>query len=186
MATMADEQTRDMERCLAVLMQRAPRLMAFAKRLCGGNTNDAEDAVQDCYLTAVRSLPGFRGEAKLTTWFYRLALRVLCADRRRRERRAGREVVLPDADPQLSPSALQRLQQRPLDELVAEERRQRVLAAIDRLSPPLREVLLLRGEHLSYDEIATTLELPLGTVKSRIAAATVQLAERLARDEDTP
>lgn len=115
-----------------------------------------------------------------------MALRVLCADRRRRERRAGREVVLPDADPQLSPSALQRLQQRPLDELVAEERRQRVLAAIDRLSPPLREVLLLRGEHLSYDEIATTLELPLGTVKSRIAAATVQLAERLARDEDTP
>ncbi|MFO1077724.1 MAG: sigma-70 family RNA polymerase sigma factor [Planctomycetota bacterium] len=177
MPEMIAETDPDTQRCAELFRQRAARVHALAARLLGP---DAEDAVQDVFVAALRSLPGFRGEAKLTTWFHRLAIRVLCAYRRRRDRRAEREVADPDAEQRLSPQALARLQQRPLDRLAAAERKERVLGAIERLSPPLREVLLLRGEHLSYAEIAAALELPLGTVKSRLAAATVQLAERLA------
>lgn len=167
----------------ALFAARGPRVRALAARLLG---SDAEDGVQEVFAAAIRSLPGFRGEARLTTWFHRLAIRVLCAHRRRRNRRAEREVADAEAAERLSPQALARLQQSPLDLLDAAERKARVLSAIDRLTPPLREVLLLRGEHLSYAEIAEALALPLGTVKSRVAAATVQLAEMLARRQEDP
>jgi RNA polymerase sigma-70 factor (ECF subfamily) len=110
------------------------------------------------FAEACRSLPRFRGEARLTTWFHRLAIHVLCAYRRRRERRAGREIVEPEVELRLS--------------------------AIASLSQPLREVLLLRGEDLGYREIAEALQIPLGTVKSRVAAAMVQLAERLHGEQE--
>ncbi|MCA8952018.1 MAG: sigma-70 family RNA polymerase sigma factor [Planctomycetes bacterium] len=171
------------DRVEQLLASRGARLRALAGRLLG---QDADDGLQEVYAAACRSLPSFRGEARLSTWFHRLAIRVLCAYRRRRDRRAGRELPDGDVEQRLSDRAL-RQRTSPLAELDQRERRARVLGAIAGMSPPLREVLLLRGENLTYDEIASTLELPLGTVKSRMAAATIGLAERLARTaEDAP
>jgi len=166
------------QRCAELFAARGERLQRFAQRLLGA---DAPDGVQEVFAAACRSLPSFRGEARLTTWFHRLALRVLCAFRRRRDARAAREQPDAEAEARLSPRALAAYQQSPFDLCAREERRQRVLQALDRLSPPLREVLLLRGEGLSYGEIAEALAIPLGTVKSRMAAATVLLAEKLQR-----
>jgi RNA polymerase sigma-70 factor (ECF subfamily) len=165
------------EQLLAV----APRLRRFAARLLG---QDAEDGMQEVLAAACRSLPGFRGEAQLSTWFHRIAMRTLCAFRRRRDVRAGREIADADAADRLSPAALRAYAATPLDTLRVEERRQRVHAALARLSPPLREVLLLRGEGLDYAGIAATLHLPLGTVKSRMSASLVALAERLPDPEE--
>jgi RNA polymerase sigma-70 factor (ECF subfamily) len=169
-------------RCEELFAARGVRIKALATRLLG---QDADDGVQEVFTEACRSLPSFRGEARLTTWFHRLAIRVLCAYRRRRERRADREVAEADVELRLSPAALRNYADAPLERLAREERRARVLAAIDSLSQPLREVLLLRGEGLGYREIADSLAIPLGTVKSRTAAAMVQLAERLHGEQET-
>lgn len=168
-------------RCERLLAERGDRLRAFASRLLG---QDADDGVQEVLIAACQSLPSFRGESQLSTWFHTLALRVLCAFRRRRDARAGREAPEAEAEARLSPAALRAYAATPLDLLTADERRRRVLAAVQRLSPPLREVLLLRGEGLGYAEIASALALPLGTVKSRTSAALVALAERLPDRED--
>jgi len=170
------------QRCAELYAARGQRLQRFAQRLLG---QDADDGVQEVFAAACRSLPQFRGEAQLTTWFHRLAVRVLCAFRRRRDVRAGREAASDEPDAQLSAAALTVYQRSPFDLCADAERKQLVLTAIDRLTPTLREAVLLRGEGLSYDEIAQTLDVPLGTVKSRLAAAMVQLATRLQDREET-
>lgn len=177
----AGDPTAAIARCAQLLAGRGARVRTLAERLLG---QDADDGLQEVLAAAWRSLPSFRGEARVTTWFHRLAVRVLCTFRRRRDRRAGREA--PDAEPEakLSDAALRAYAASPLDRLTAAERSTRVRRALERLSPPLREVLLLRGEGLAYAEIAATLELPLGTVKSRLAAAMVALAERLPHREE--
>ncbi|MCA8977265.1 MAG: sigma-70 family RNA polymerase sigma factor [Planctomycetes bacterium] len=168
-------------RCEQLFASRGDRLRALARRLLG---QDADDGLQEVFAETVRSLPSFRGESKLSTWFHRIAIRVLCAYRRRRDRALDREQPEAEPDARLSAAALASHRRSPLDQLDQRERKQRVLAAIAALSPPLREVLLLRGENLTYDEIAGVLEIPLGTVKSRMATATVQLAERLHGQEE--
>jgi RNA polymerase sigma-70 factor (ECF subfamily) len=167
--------------CERLLAERGGRLRRLAERLLG---QDADDGMQEVMTAACRSLPGFRGEAQLPTWFHRLALRVLCTFRRQRSTREGRERADADADAHLSPAALRAYAATPLDRLTADERRARGRTALQRLSPVQREVLLLRGEGLDYQEIAAALEVPLGTVKSRISAALVALAERLPHREE--
>jgi RNA polymerase sigma-70 factor (ECF subfamily) len=181
MTPATDAPPADTELCERLLEAGGDRLRRLAARLLGP---DADDGVQEVLATACRSLPSFRGEARLTTWFHRLALRVLCTFRRRRDRRGEREVPDAEADALLSPKALLAYSATPLEQLARDERRARVLAALQRLSPPLREVLLLRGEGLGYAEIATTLGVPAGTVKSRMHSAMVALAERLPDAED--
>jgi RNA polymerase sigma-70 factor, ECF subfamily len=163
------------------LLAYAPRLRGFARRLLG---QDADDGLQDALAAACRSLPGFRGEARLSTWFHRLAVRTLCAFRARRDARARHEASDADADTRLSPAALRAYAATPLEALTVQDRRERVQRALDRLRPALREVLLLRGEGLDYAAIADVLGLPLGTVKSRMHAALVALAERLPDREE--
>ncbi len=165
----------------ALVGERGDRLRTLARRLLG---SEADDGMQEVFTATCRALPGFRGEAKLTTWFHRLALRVLCAYRRRRDVRSERENAAADPEAQLSLAALRAHAVSPLEQLAAAERRTRVQQALARLSPPLREVLLLRGEGLDYRAIADTLVIPLGTVKSRMAAAMVALAERLPAAEE--
>lgn len=167
--------------CEHLLQTRGSRLRALASRLLG---QDADDGMQEVFAAACRSLPTFRGESQLSTWFHRLSVRVLCTFRARRDRRAGRETPDAEAETRLSPSALAAYAASPFDQLAEKERARRVHAALERLSPPLREVLLLRGEGLTYDEIAAALELPLGTVKSRMSAALIALAERLPDREE--
>lgn len=163
------------------LLHCAPRLRGFARRLLG---QDADDGLQETVAAAIHSLSGFRGEARLSTWFHRLAVRTLCAFRARRDARERHETPNADAAGCLSPSALRAYAATPLEALTAQERRARVQRALDALRPAHREVLLLRGEGLDYAAIAAVLDVPLGTVKSRMHAALVALAERLPDREE--
>lgn len=137
-----------------------------------GNAQDAEDLAQDAFLKAYQNLSSFKGDSGFSLWLYRLTTN-LCIDHLRREKRrtkqsltqldeSGEVIELELADERFSPDAM--LEQRQITEYIS--------AGLDTLSIEHRTVLLLREINgLSYEEIASTLELNAGTVKSRISRA---------------
>lgn len=154
-----------------------PRVAALAARWCG---HDAPDGAQEVHRELAKSWPAFRGDSAPTTWAHRIAIRTLARFAERRRRQTQREPIASQLDLSLDETALADFQSNPFTAMAANERRERVHAAIDMLSPALRDALVLRAiEGLDYRAIADTLELPLGTVKSRIAAATLRLAQYL-------
>lgn len=152
--------------------------MAQFVRWYAGLDEDAEDAVSEIFLEAYRSIGKYRGEATFGTWLYSLA-RNVCRHRLRRQRRrqdhetplfAGREGESDVPDGRLDHEDL----------LQTEESRRLVREAVDALPSASRSVLHLREwEELSYEEIAGVLEIPVGTVRSRLHNATTSLMRRL-------
>ena len=127
------------------------------------NTADAQDAFQDTFLAVSRALPGFRGDASVTTWVHRIAIRT--ALRLRARRRPTEEL-----DDEVSPASSSSLRRH----AEADE----VQRALDKLSFEHRVVLALFAvAGLSHAEIAATLGIPEGTVWSRLHHAKKQLAQ---------
>ena len=143
-----------------------------------GSREDAEDAAQEVFLKAYTGLASFRGDSKLSVWLYRITGNV-CTDilRRRRE-----TVSLSQENDEGEPLELELPDER-FDPVALTERkdlRERIGAALNALPPEAREILLLRElGGASYDEIAETLGLDLGTVKSRIFRARKKLCALL-------
>lgn len=144
-----------------------------------GDREEALDACQEIFLRVWKGLPGFRGRSQLSTWVFQIAWNVLRSRARRRALQAGRlgtraglEVaeLLPDPAPGPERGA-------EAGELV-----DRVERSLRRLPEQQRAALwLFEGEGLSYEEIARVLEIPVGTVRSRIARARAAL-RRLVED----
>ncbi|HTR53608.1 MAG TPA: RNA polymerase sigma factor [Kofleriaceae bacterium] len=141
------------------------RVLALCIHILGVR-DDAHDAVQDTFISVFRGLDGFRGEARLSTWIYQIALREALRHkaRRRTSEPLDDAMVAPDqGDP-----ALRR------------EQRERLARALDRLSAEHRTVLSLFAlEGLSHREIADVLGVPEGTIWSRVHAARKRLAIEL-------
>jgi RNA polymerase sigma-70 factor, ECF subfamily len=142
-------------------------------RLCVGMLGDwhaAEDAAQDVFFSAWRSLGQFRGDAQFSTWLYRIAANQCLQDIRRR----------PPQVTQLSTDLPAAESGAPHSRLETAEAIAAVSAAVARLSPEQRVALLLRQvEGLSYDQIAEVLGVSMAAVKSRIYHARVELARDL-------
>jgi len=137
-----------------------------------GNRADAEDAAQDACILAWQKLPGFRGEAMFRTWLLTIVWRK-SLDRRRRRRPAWlTSAPATPGRPEGDMDALSATGADPERETVSRDLARRVEIEITRLSPKLRDALLLAasGEH-SYGEIAAILGIPLGTVKWRVSEA---------------
>jgi RNA polymerase sigma-70 factor (ECF subfamily) len=149
-----------------------------------GDAETAEETAQDVFLALYRSLANFRGEARLSTWIFKVTLNH-CRNRRlHRSRRAwGRhEPIGPSSDGETPERQIADDGPGTDARLDAHEAQALVGAALDRLDDDHKQILLLRDvEDLSYDEIAEVLELPRGTVKSRIHRARAELATVLAR-----
>lgn len=137
------------------------------------NPQDAEELTQETFISAWRSLQTFRGESKFSTWLLGIALNIA---RNHCNRSASRkEVALPEDNvlesllPQAEdPSELTRSKQMLLE----------LDRAISRLPVELQEVVILvRLEDLSLEEAACALQIPLGTVKSRLSRARERLTE---------
>jgi RNA polymerase sigma-70 factor (ECF subfamily) len=150
------------------------RIYALALRMLG-NAAEAQDVAQEAFLRAHRGLAEFRGEARLSTWLYAIASR-LCLNRlagsERRLARHGEETLtrLPDD----RPGPDQTLERGEIEEALHR--------AIGELAEERRIVVILRDvEGLAYEEIAEALELPVGTVRSRLHRARLDLKEKLER-----
>lgn len=147
------------------------RIYAIAFRVAG-NQADAMDIVQESFALLFKKLGSFRGKSLFSTWLFRIV--VNCSiDHRRRNR--GISVPIQVEDPatadEMSDQSIG-----PPDTAVIHEVGDQVQLAISFLSPKLRAVMALRYlEEMSYDELAVTLEVSLGTIKSRIARAHLAL-----------
>jgi RNA polymerase sigma-70 factor, ECF subfamily len=140
-----------------------------------GNPSDALDASQETFGILFRRIRGFRFESRFSSWVYRIAVNA-SIDVRRRAR--SRKIASLEAMNETGPSRgskydlADRMIEMPSVSASRHEFEAAVQRAIDRLSPKLRAIVVLRYiETLSYDEIAETLRISLGTVKSRLARA---------------
>jgi len=153
-----------------------------------GNRAEAEDLAQEVFVQVFKAIGSFRGESKLSTWIYRIAIN-LCKNRSKylRVRHAGDEEQLDSVSEQVGSADAHRPTvsdiARPDDMVEGREAERIVRRAIFELEPSFRECLVLRDiEDLSYDEIGAITGLPEGTVKSRIHRARGQLKEIVERE----
>ncbi|MCX5999018.1 MAG: RNA polymerase sigma factor [Chloroflexi bacterium] len=142
-----------------------------------GNTQEAEDALQEIFVKLFRARSAYNPEkGKFKTWLYRVTVNHCISHCRKKRLRtfsleAAREAT--DFDP---PDVSSRT---PEEMSLARERNERVRKAVQSLEPKHRAVVVLRYfDDLSYDEIAHALEIPLGTVKSRLNLAIKDLRRR--------
>lgn len=132
--------------------------------------SEACDVVQEVFLKVFRKIDSFRGESSLKTWVYRIAVNEAHNHCRWSGRRRGHEVGLEgDEEGRGYRETLPAHGPSPYDYTLDQERHRMVEAALAELSPSFRSAVVLRDvEDLSYEEIAAILNLPMGTVKSRI------------------
>ena len=153
-----------------------------------GSATDALDASQETFGILHRKIGGFRFESKFSSWVYRIAVNASIDIKRRAASRPLDVARRPPGarrshefgrSPSSSRSRTMR-PRRPLPPPHATSSRVDIQRAIDRLSPKMRTIIVLRYlESLSYDEIADSLEISLGTVKSRLSRAHAALDREL-------
>ncbi|MGE0580957.1 MAG: RNA polymerase sigma factor RpoE [Steroidobacteraceae bacterium] len=142
---------------------------------------EAEDIAQEAFIKAYRALPQFRGDSAFYTWLYRISINTAKNALAARER-SPVEYDLDLQDNESSWEAQSRLRDPDTPEglVLTEEIRQTVNSAIEQLPEDLRTAIVLRElEGLSYEEIAATMECPVGTVRSRIFRAREAIDRRL-------
>jgi RNA polymerase sigma-70 factor (ECF subfamily) len=148
------------------------------------NAEEAGDLTQETFLSALKSIKGFRGDAELKTWLFRIALnhsrnRFRWWNRRSRDKTFSLEATLGASDLQIQ-DTLASESPGPEETAIRKEREWALRTALSELPEIFRVVVVMCDiEGLTYDEIAQTLELNLGTVKSRIARGRYELREKL-------
>jgi RNA polymerase sigma-70 factor (ECF subfamily) len=168
------------------IMRRHNRLLFRTARSVLRNDDDTEDALQESYLRAWRSLGGFRAEAKVSTWLVRIVLNEALG----RLRRRGAQVIPMDSalrvDAESDANAMEDdPDQGPERIAMRGELRALMEKRIDTLPDAFRTVFMLRAvEELSVEETAAALEIPEATVRTRFFRARSLLREGLSRDVD--
>jgi RNA polymerase sigma-70 factor (ECF subfamily) len=148
------------------------------------NSEEARDLTQETFLRAFQNIGRFRGEADLRTWIYRIAINQ-ARNRWRwwRRRRRDSTVSLDATQGQSNQTLIVTLaesSENPEEKTLAHEREAALRSALQKVGRAYRETLILRDiEGFTYEEIATTLEINVGTVKSRLARGRQELRERL-------
>ena len=141
-------------------------IYALAYRVIG-REEDARDVCQDAFLRAYRALPGFKGQAKFSSWLYRIALN-LCRDWIRRQRRAPVSQLPEDADAIELASETGPVES--IEDLVARRELSAIVEeAMSELSEEQRTAIILKEYHgMTFQEIADMQGCPLSTVKTRL------------------
>jgi RNA polymerase sigma-70 factor (ECF subfamily) len=144
------------------------------------NAEDAADVVQEAFLNAYQSLNSFKGDSEFFTWLYRIAFNAAISLRRKKKAVLSFDGDARAAAEPVDPSEFTR----PGVALERSEEDALLLAALNRLSPEHRVVLVLKDlEGQKYEDIALVLDVPIGTVRSRLHRARMELKELLHRPE---
>lgn len=165
-----------------LVLRHQDRLFGLLHRLVG-DPERAMDLAQETFLKAWKGLASFQGESAFFTWLYRIARNVLSSmvryDQARPRIRASVSSAMDDDHPR---GDFEAFEASPAEVLLTAERKELVLAAVRSLPEEFREVIVLRDfQDLPYEEIAGLLEVPTGTVRSRLHRARLDLRERLKR-----
>jgi RNA polymerase sigma-70 factor (ECF subfamily) len=153
-------------------------IFALAYRTLG-REEDARDVTQETFLRAFRALPGFKGDAKFSSWLYRIALN-LCRDWFRRDRRAPM-VAVPEGV-EIHELAADKREVASVEDLAARaELSGAVAAAMELLPAEQRNAIILKEYHgLTFQEIAELMNCPLSTAKTRLYQGLTLLRRHLA------
>ena len=160
--------SRGDERAFGLLVERYQGMVFSLCRRLLRDPGRAEDAAQDTFLKAWSALPGFRGDAKFSSWVYRIAYNT-CISQLRKQRP---EVELDEDRPAATPG--------PAEEFRAGDIRRAIDEEVAKLPDEYRAVLTLYHLNgMKYDEICATTRKPMGTVKAQIHRARALLRARL-------
>lgn len=177
-------QRGDSEAFDAIVRKHSARAYQYAYRLTR-NAEEACDIVSESFTRIFKALPSFKGESAFTTWLYRIETNCFLDMRKKQKSRPSTslDAALVTADGEL---ALQVEDDAPSAQDHAE--RLERLSAIEEAVAKLPEyqkamIVMYHAEMMSYDEIATSLDLPIGTVKSRLNRARLSLRELLSRNQ---
>lgn len=162
-----------------LLRRHYDRIHAVCRRIAGG-TRDADDACQEALIKIVRNLPRFDGRSSFGTWAYRIATNASLDELRKRQRRPGLHVVDEADRPEVADPIANDHTDRFPDRLLLDD-------ALEALSEDLRVAVVLRDvADLDYAQIAEVLDVPVGTVKSRISRGRAALATELRLGDEPP
>jgi RNA polymerase sigma-70 factor, ECF subfamily len=175
---LVDEARKGSQEAFADLVRRYQVRVFNLARAATGNASDAEDVAQEIFVKVFRGLGAFRGESSFRTWLYRVAVNVVRSHAGRRTLFGRWRRAEPDSD----------RGDAPLDMLAAPGSletdvayRDAIDRALGRLTPDLRIAVTLRDiDGLDYKEIAEVLDVPIGTVMSRISRGRERLRPILA------
>ena len=166
--------------CEALVLEHYTRVYNFLLWLCG-NAQDAEDLCQESFIKVWKNLHRFRRESSTRTWILRIARNTYLDAVRRNHRDCLSRHDAPPPENLADPGAL------PSELLVRKERSEELVAAVSRLSEPIRTAVILHyREELSYRQLARAMEVPVGTAKYRVSEGLCQLREILGREGENP
>lgn len=146
---------------------------------------EARDLTQETFLRAYQAIGKFRGDADLKTWLYRIAInqarnRWRWWRRRRRDATVSLDAAVGESERTIATQLEDRNAADPEQETLAHERERQLSEALRNLRSSYREAVILRDvEGFTYEEIAETLQLNIGTVKSRLARGRLELRKKL-------
>lgn len=164
-----------------LLRRHYSRVHAVCRRIAGG-TRDADDAAQEAMIRIVRNLDRFDGRAAFGTWVYRIATNTALDELRKRKRQPRLQMVDNDDDLRVPNEPVDELAHRHIESVVD---RITIDQALAELPEEFRTAVVMRDVgDLDYAEIAAALDLPIGTVKSRIARGRRLLIEKLGNRDD--
>lgn len=145
-----------------------------------GNHEDAQDCAQETMLRAYRAFDSFRRDAQFSTWATRIAMNVCTDALRKRKEVYSLDMMREDTGFDVQdhgPGAYARLEEK--------ERMRLLREGLAALPPEMRQMIVLRDvQGMAYDEVAAALDLPLGTVKSRISRAREKLSDFLKKSSE--
>lgn len=181
---MKDEEQRLIAECLQgrtaafgeLVLKYQDRLFHSVFRLVG-NAEDAYDVVQDAFLNAYQSLGSFKGGSQFFTWLYRIAVNTAITLKRKQKAVVSLHSG-PQGDQAIEPADSESNRPDHLAEMAEEEKR--LHEALGRLTEEHRAVLIMKDlESMKYEEMAEILEVPVGTIRSRLHRARLELKQIL-------
>ena len=161
------------------------RAYQYAFRLTR-NAEDASDIVSDAFVRVYSAMHNFKGQAAFATWLYRILTNCFL-DQRKRDRNkpaTSLEAMIQTGEGEME-RQVESPDRDPLQETEQSERERTIQSALTILPEYQRAMIVMyHGEMLSYEEISAALDLPIGTVKSRLNRARISLRELLLKDEE--